>query len=204
MLCGVPTVPYSRAGHLRTWGLRRSGHNCQARKTIRIYGGFLAISMGCMVVGMALPAAGYDGVRSGLWTAALVAELLMYPAVQHWVDSRQALPVDAEHNVERNKMWFIIVVGESIMVIRHGAAMPALTFWTSELRSVSACCATVHPGGTALPRGVGIDMHHHHISLTTHPHTHTSTHTHTRIPVAAPPGTRYHSVSPPGFYREPL
>jgi len=55
-----------------------------------------------------------EAVRVGFWIAALVIELLMYP-VALMTPHEYQLTVNTAHLLERNQLWVILILGESII-----------------------------------------------------------------------------------------
>eukprot|EP00041_Stephanoeca_diplocostata_P035326 m.1241461 g.1241461 ORF g.1241461 m.1241461 type:complete len:836 (-) comp24679_c1_seq1:1754-4261(-) len=50
-----------------------------------------------------------------VWPVALLTEFLMYPMADLTTDDEHSLPINVEHNVERNGLWVVLILGESVI-----------------------------------------------------------------------------------------
>lgn len=82
------------------------------------YIGFLFLSVVLLCI-----SAGIDNhdVYEGTAVLCLTIELFMYPIAILGTKASDLLPIDVHHNIERAELWAILVLGESMLSLVHGA-----------------------------------------------------------------------------------
>eukprot|EP00041_Stephanoeca_diplocostata_P019520 m.422178 g.422178 ORF g.422178 m.422178 type:complete len:852 (-) comp21327_c0_seq1:259-2814(-) len=76
--------------------------------------GFL-ISCAILLTGSCIGHHAEADSREFLWTAAVLVEMIMYPLTSYLTPEEDQLPIDMDHNIERNELWIVIVIGESML-----------------------------------------------------------------------------------------
>lgn len=120
---GIATVPFKVA-----WGVSRLQYlviyvagvvyNKQARRMIFWYILNLALAVVLIAATIAIDdRAAFIGVA----ILVLMVELAMYSSAIVFTKPSDRLPIDVHHNIERAELWAILVLGESMMSLVHGA-----------------------------------------------------------------------------------
>ena len=93
-------------------------NNPKARKMCTIYTIHLGVSVFVTFVGGVINETRACFVCA---TIAIVSELGMYCVERLYLSGKDIVPIDVEHKIERTELWAILVVGEAMLSLMHGA-----------------------------------------------------------------------------------
>ena len=106
----------------------------RARHVVRIYVVVFAIST---AFGIVVASLAEGSVGRVLWPISIVLELGMYPLSIYGVAPANQLAINVEHNIERNQLWVILILGETVIQLINVKPSTGILTWEFYL------CATL-------------------------------------------------------------